>query len=277
MGRFVWFGVPFNSHKFKPQGTFGRVTKIRRISDGANLVWKEMYYGASRRPRHHFVCSLDCYENPGNMNDKEKQQLVSEVNILRELDHRNIVRYYDRIIDRDRKKIFIVMEFCSGGDLSSLIKRKQKEQGHFPEAFIWKVFSDVAQALAHCHCRGIEAVSPSSAASTGDCVVVGPVLHRDLKPSNILLSTAVASCNDLNFSAKLADFGLARALSRDERYAQTSVGTPYCLRIPSYIFLSQKLIASSLSPLQTCLLSKSANSSTTIEATSGLLDVSSMS
>jgi serine/threonine protein kinase len=34
------------------------------------------------------------------MNEKEKQQIVSEVNILRELNHENIVKYYDRIIDK---------------------------------------------------------------------------------------------------------------------------------------------------------------------------------
>jgi NIMA (never in mitosis gene a)-related kinase len=44
------------------------------------------------------------------MSEKEKQMLVSEVNILRELHHANIVRYYDRIIDRDHSKIFIVKE-----------------------------------------------------------------------------------------------------------------------------------------------------------------------
>lgn len=34
------------------------------------------------------------------MDEKEKSQLVAEVNILRELRHPNIVRYYDRIIDK---------------------------------------------------------------------------------------------------------------------------------------------------------------------------------
>lgn len=32
------------------------------------------------------------------MSEKEKHQLVAEVNILRELDHENIVRYFDRFV-----------------------------------------------------------------------------------------------------------------------------------------------------------------------------------
>ena len=36
----------------------------------------------------------------GSMNDKEKSQIVAEVNILRELRHPCIVRYYDRIIEK---------------------------------------------------------------------------------------------------------------------------------------------------------------------------------
>jgi serine/threonine protein kinase len=56
--------------------------------------------------------------NYGKMSEKEKQMLVSEVNILRELQHPNIVRYYDRIIDKAQSKIFIVMELCEKGDMS---------------------------------------------------------------------------------------------------------------------------------------------------------------
>jgi serine/threonine protein kinase len=51
------------------------------------------------------------------MSEKEKQQIVSEVNILRGLSHPNIVKYYDRIIDKQKAKIFIIMEYCDGGDL----------------------------------------------------------------------------------------------------------------------------------------------------------------
>lgn len=62
------------------QGTFGSVWKVKRKSDEKIMVWKELDYGS--------------------MTDKEKKQLVNEVNILRDLKHTNIVRYHDRIIDK---------------------------------------------------------------------------------------------------------------------------------------------------------------------------------
>jgi len=56
------------------------------------------------------------------MKDKEKKQLINEVNILRELKHEHIVRYHDKIIDKKNTTIIIIMEYCAGGDLSKLIK-----------------------------------------------------------------------------------------------------------------------------------------------------------
>ena len=77
------------------------------------MVWKEMDYGS--------------------MSEAEKQLLVSEVNLLRELKHRHIVRYYDRIIDRARAVIYILMEYCQGGDLATLITRCRKD------GYVWMV------------------------------------------------------------------------------------------------------------------------------------------
>lgn len=73
------------------------------------------------------------------MSEKEKQQLVSEVNILRELSHPNIVKYFDRIIDKPNSKIYIIMEFCEGGDLAMIIRRTRKHQDHLAEDIIWKI------------------------------------------------------------------------------------------------------------------------------------------
>ncbi|NXU11493.1 NEK2 kinase, partial [Pardalotus punctatus] len=150
------------------------------------LVWKELDYGS--------------------MTESEKQMLVSEVNLLRELRHPNIVRYYDRIIDRSSTTLYIVMEYCDGGDLAGLIAKCAKERHvkHFlEESFVLRVLTQLTLALKECHRR-----------SDG-----GVTVHRDLKPANVFL--------DSKQNVKLGDFGLARILHHSTSFARTFVGTPY--------------------------------------------------
>eukprot|EP00667_Euglena_gracilis_P007632 EG_transcript_7706 len=165
-------------------GSYGRVVRVRRKSDGRLLVWKEVDYG--------------------HMSDKEKQLIVSEVNILREFRHPHIVRYYDRVIARESRRLYIVMEYCEGGDLAQLIKARRKAASPLEEPPIWRVLLQLSLALRECHGR-----KP------------GKVLHRDIKPANVLLSGGPA------LHVKLGDFGLARILSENSRFAYTNVGTPY--------------------------------------------------
>lgn len=136
------------------------------------------------------------------MSEKEKQQIVAEVNILRELKHQNIVRYYDRIIDKSKAKIYIVMEFCEKGDMARLIKNCKRQKDHLPEDLVWKILSQIAYALFECHNRK-----------------GGKILHRDLKPGNVFL--------DKNNNVKIGDFGLSRVMGQESVYAYTRVGTPY--------------------------------------------------
>lgn len=164
------------------KGSFGAVTKIRRKADKKILVWKEICYG--------------------RMKEKEKQQLVSEVNILREFRHPHIVKYYDRIVDKPNSKIFIVMEYCEKGDLGHLIKKYKRDNEFMSEDLIWKIFMQILIALQACHNREN-----------------GKILHRDIKPGNVLM--------DGGLNAKLADFGLSRIMGENSIYAETKVGTPY--------------------------------------------------
>jgi serine/threonine protein kinase len=144
------------------------------------------------------------------MSDKEKLQLVSEVNIMRELYHPNIVRYYERIVDKENCIISIIMEYCEGGDLSSMIKKHKREKFKLvfmrrkciDECLIWKLFSQILLGLHECH-----------------NFKHGVVLHRDLKPENTFL--------DGLMNAKIGDFGLSRVLEREADFAKTFVGTPY--------------------------------------------------
>ncbi|KAK1796205.1 hypothetical protein P4O66_009271 [Electrophorus voltai] len=187
-------------------GSYGKCQKIRRKSDGKILVWKELDYGT--------------------MTETEKQMLVSEVNLLRELKHPNIVRYYDRIIDRAHTTLYIVMEYCEVGDLASLITKCVKERRYLEEEFVLRVLAQLSLALKECHGR-------SYGGST--------VLHRDLKPANIFL--------DAKQNVKLGDFGLARILKHDTSFAKTFVGTPYYMS-PDYLRPSVESI------LQSTLISR---------------------
>ncbi|NXP70888.1 NEK2 kinase, partial [Ramphastos sulfuratus] len=169
-------------------GSYGKCRKVRRKADGKILVWKELDYGS--------------------MSEAEKQMLVSEVNLLRELRHPNIVRYYDRIIDKSSTTLYIVMEYCEGGDLASLITKSMKERHvrsvhYLEESFVLRVLTQLTLALKECHRR-----------KDG-----GVTVHRDLKPANVFL--------DSKQNVKLGDFGLARILHHDTSFAETFVGTPY--------------------------------------------------
>lgn len=153
---------------------------------------------------------------------------LPQVNILRELRHPFIVRYYDRIIDKATTRIYIVMEFCEGGDLGRIIKRCRRDKTYLDETFIWKCFSQMVLALKDCHRHKEPAAAAGSGAGGAEAAAAGaggaaervkPILHRDLKPGNIFLDSAR--------NIKMGDFGLAKELASESKYAQTNVGTPF--------------------------------------------------
>ncbi|KAG9309207.1 kinase-like domain-containing protein [Chiua virens] len=170
-------------------GSFGIIRKVRRKSDGLIFARKEL--------------------NFERMSDRDRKQIVSEVNILKDLDHEHIVRYHDRYVDRDAGILYIIMEYCGGGDLSGIIKQAQRHNRAVPEDTIWNYFMQILLALQHCH----HPPSPSP-----DVERRPQILHRDLKPDNVFL--------DENNSVKLGDFGLSKALPQAS-FANTYVGTPY--------------------------------------------------
>lgn len=62
-------------------GTFGIIRKVRKISDGKFYARKEL--------------------NFERMSDRDRKQIVAEVNILRNLTHDNVVKYEERWVDGD--------------------------------------------------------------------------------------------------------------------------------------------------------------------------------
>lgn len=116
---------------------------------------------------------------------------MREINIMRLLNHENIVRLYDYTSTNNH--LYIVMEFCSGKDLTQ--KRGVGEE----QTLVY-----MRQLVA-----GLAVLREKR------------IAHRDLKPENILLSDETP-----NAKVKIGDFGVARTLD-EASLAKTYVGTPY--------------------------------------------------
>ncbi|MBA0810268.1 hypothetical protein Gohar_002275, partial [Gossypium harknessii] len=106
--------------------------------------------------------------------------------------HPNIVRLHEVLASRT--KIYIILEFISGGELFDKIVHC----GRLPENECRRYFQQLIDAVAHCHSKG--------------------VYHRDLKPENLLLD----SYGDL----KVSDFGLSALLQQGVGLLHTTCGTP---------------------------------------------------
>ncbi|KIP02581.1 hypothetical protein PHLGIDRAFT_26519 [Phlebiopsis gigantea 11061_1 CR5-6] len=180
-------------------GSFGIIRKVRRNADGLIFARKEL--------------------NFERMSERDRKQIVAEVNILKDLHHDNIVRYHDRHVDREAGILYILMEYCGGGDLSSIIKQAQRHGRPIPEDTIWNYFMQLLLALNYCHHpHGQGRLSGGAPGSVEEKEKRPQILHRDLKPDNVFL--------DENNCVKLGDFGLSKALPQAS-FAQTYVGTPY--------------------------------------------------
>ncbi|KAG8451693.1 hypothetical protein GDO86_003764 [Hymenochirus boettgeri] len=137
-----------------------------------------------------------------NKKNLSKSQILlgKEIKILKELQHENIVALYD--VQEMPNSVFLVMEYCNGGDLADYLQAK----GTLSEDTIRIFLQQIAAAMRVLHSKGI--------------------IHRDLKPQNILLS--YASRKRAAFSGiriKIADFGFARYL-HSNMMAATLCGSP---------------------------------------------------
>ncbi|KAM3534606.1 hypothetical protein MY4038_002156 [Beauveria bassiana] len=111
------------------------------------------------------------------------EQIRDEMGVLEVLDHPNVVAYHGIEVHRDR--VYIFMEYCSGGSLANLL-----EHGRIEDEQVTTVYAlQLLEGLVYLHESGIT--------------------HRDIKPENILL--------DHNGIIKYVDFGAAKVIARQGR------------------------------------------------------------
>ena len=112
---------------------------------------------------------------------KRTDSLMDEMNILKKLNHPNIIGIRD--VFSTEKYLYLILEFADGGDLFDRIVGSAGGRG-YPEHRAKLIFRQIIEATAYLHQHNI--------------------VHRDLKPENILL---VDKDSD---NIKLSDFGLSR-------------------------------------------------------------------
>ncbi|XP_041919214.1 serine/threonine-protein kinase ULK2 isoform X1 [Alosa sapidissima] len=137
-----------------------------------------------------------------NKKNLSKSQILlgKEIKILKELQHENIVALYD--VQETSNSVFLVMEYCNGGDLADYLQAK----GTLREDTMRIFLQQIAAAMRILNSKGI--------------------IHRDLKPQNILLSYLGRKKSGISgIRIKIADFGFARYL-QSNMMAATLCGSP---------------------------------------------------
>lgn len=159
-------------------GSFGTCFKVKNKLTQKLFVWK----------------AVDC----GSMSEEKRQQVTTELNLLKQFNHPHIVQYFNHIVNKETDTLYIIMECCDGGDLAQWIIRCKKERCHFEEEFIWRSLYQISKAIQGCHSHKRKIT----------------VLHRDIKPANVFL--------DGIGNIKIGDYGLAALSVNDEKALSTS-------------------------------------------------------
>ena len=173
------------------KGAFGEVFLTKK--DGSNC-----YYATKRLDRAHS-------EKPEN-----QKRIVNEISLLMKINHPNIVRLTD--LKKTKSHIYIVMEYCNGGDLSHCLKNyKLTHHRPFSEEIVQYLMRQIVDGLSFLHSKKI--------------------IHRDLKLDNILVTfnnkSDLQNLNMMKATIKIIDFGFATILKpQNANLTFTVLGTP---------------------------------------------------
>jgi hypothetical protein len=128
-----------------------------------------------------------------NLQDEDFQQLWNEIEILKISKHPNIIKLYEAW--EDYENLYLVTEFCKGGDLITYLKNKEF---HLQEKISSKIIHKISTAIFYLHSYGI--------------------IHRDLRSENVLIKeiTYNKKENFYEMDIKLIDFSLSKFLGPSE-------------------------------------------------------------
>lgn len=145
----------------------------------------------------------------------EADDILAEAKYLRNLEHKNIVKYIDDFIHIEFNRgridpsyyVIIVMEFCEGGDLKKEIDERYYKNEKFTRKEMIDMLAQLCEGICYLHNKNI--------------------IHRDIKCQNIFLTK--------DKILRIGDFGLAKKIKKNKRNScMTIVGTD-CYMAPEVI------------------------------------------
>ena len=143
------------------------------------------------------------------LTEKEREDLIHEVEIISQLEHPHIIKFYETYYDQFY--FHLVTELCRGNNLNMRLK---KIGGRMKEEQVRIIILKILHAINYCHSFG--------------------VVHRDLKPENVVFESPnteeeddeVDEHNNNTYNIKIIDFGLSTLKNKTEKL-HTILGTPY--------------------------------------------------
>jgi serine/threonine protein kinase len=179
------------------------LTLIKCLGKGA---FGEVYLTSKQGSKQRYATKK--IDKKFTQNPRAKKYLENEINILKEIDHPNIIKLVE--VKETTQFYYLVMELCNGGGLSECLDEYQKKHKKpFPEETVQYLMRQIVDGINYLHKRNI--------------------LHRDIKLDNILVNFDLdedkKSRNMLKAKVKIIDFGFARHLNPSQ-LAYSTLGSP---------------------------------------------------
>lgn len=193
-------GRPSSVGNYTHKGQFQLLEELQ-VSNTGSVHLARVLDAAEEGPKHVILKCRRVAEL-----GKEKD-LLNEYEVLKRLDHPNVIYCHGYFWDPDTQSVVIVLEYAERGDLHRELQSRQKSGDHFSDTEVWDIFMQVLMGLEHMHSKGI--------------------VHRDIKSLNLLLTS--------DGIVKLGDFGVSRQMSENTLCLNSFYGTP--------LYLSPELIA----------------------------------
>ncbi|KAA6370287.1 MAG: putative Serine/threonine protein kinase [Streblomastix strix] len=175
---------------------FERLARLGRGSFGV------VHHEIEKKTKRHVAIKEMQYETDQekDMFNKEFQLMLNICNALHKVTQSQFIHVVEPIgffIGEDGDKAYLVMEFCSNGDMRKYIDDMRQMGADIKDERAFELIGQLIQAINQLH--------------------VNSIIHGDVKPENILMTDG--------FKVKLADFGLARQLQVGREYTTNHGGT----------------------------------------------------